>query len=113
MISYRIEAGTLQISLSGWSLVVALRRSIRVPISTITAVHPRSLGHRPPPWRLPGTCIPGLIIAGTYRGRGRTEFWYVRGSRPAWVIELAGQDLTAIVLDVEPPISLLPGAVPR
>lgn len=113
MISCRIEAGSLQISLSGWAMVSALRRSLRVPVAAISAVHLRSPGHKPPPWRLPGTCIPGLITAGTYRGRGRSEFWYVRGSRPAWVIELVGQDLAAVVLDVEPPTGLLQPGGPR
>lgn len=106
MITCRIAGDDLCLELTGWHALLACRWSLRVPVAAITSVRPRDAGLRPAWARCPGTCIPGLITAGTYLARGRKEFWFVRRKRPAWVIDVAGQPWTRLVLDVALPDTL-------
>lgn len=94
----------------GWSRYWSLRRRIIVPLSRI-----RSVRRAPPDigqgwwkgWRLPGTHIPGLIVAGSYLSEGDWEFWDVRvGNEQAIEVELApGERYRRLVVDVENPDS--------
>ncbi len=45
--------------------------------------------------------IPGVIIAGTYYGRGRKEFWNTHFRGGTTVFDLKDADYTRIVVDVE------------
>jgi hypothetical protein len=51
--------------------------------------------------------LPGVIYAGTWRGRGTKEFWNVHRDRAKWlVIDLKGGGYTRVALEVADPAAL-------
>lgn len=54
-------------------------------------------------WRIPGTHVPGLIIAGTFYLHGARVFWDVRDASHAVVVELDGHAYDRLVIEVEDP----------
>ena len=51
--------------------------------------------------RAPGTCVPGLIKAGTYYTDRGKEFWYVTNSQTYLTLELQNEPYCRIILTVD------------
>lgn len=91
----------------GWSRVWALKRRIEVPLAAIRLVRRAPAGVGSGWWkglRLPGTHLPGVIVAGSYLVEGKWEFWDVRGEgRSAIEVHLSGTRYSRLVVDVADP----------
>lgn len=94
----------LIVHLGKWEKILALHRSIRVPLAQVRGASEDSgfggksgmrLG-----WRLPGTHIPYLIAAGTFFKHGDKQFVYTRRTLQTLVIELAGNEWKRLVIGV-------------
>ncbi|GAA5076171.1 hypothetical protein [Nocardia iowensis] len=107
MVEVEVTGTTVTIQVLGGHQVLALREHITFDLANITAVTRAEVDRRPPWVRAPGTFFPGVIAAGTFRGKGRKEFWDTRFDGRALRIELAGTDLTRIVVDVDDPDAAL------
>lgn len=108
MMQVTIDNARLRIDLSGWDRVWTLRRGLEVPIERITSVRVASDLTRPYGVKTPGSFIPGRIYAGTWRLKGRKEFWNVRRAKDRWVaIDLDGDEYNRIVIEVEDPTHLI------
>jgi hypothetical protein len=59
--------------------------------------------------RMPGTGLPGVIMAGTWRDRGQVTFAVCHGRRPAVVLDLTSQRYDRIVVTVENPDEVVAG----
>ena len=85
---------------------------MRVPLDRVTGTR---VEQRPIPFvrglRAPGTAVPGVIVAGTYRRRGGAKtFADARPNKPVVVIDLAeGADFERLVVGTDDPA----GAVAR
>lgn len=111
MVDIFIRGGTAVFEPRGWHKLWTLRRRIEVPLSAIRTVR------RAPPdvasglwhgWRLPGTQVPGVIIAGSYLRDGSWTFWDVRGKGGRAVeITLSGERYERMVIDVENPAAVV------
>jgi hypothetical protein len=95
----------------GWSKLWTFRRRIVVPLSAI-----RSVRQAPPGigrgwwkgWRLPGTHLPGVIVAGSYLRDGDWEFWDVRGEGDRAIeVELRGAPYRRLIADVADPAAVV------
>ncbi|MER6651854.1 hypothetical protein ABT248_15065 [Streptomyces sp. NPDC000971] len=53
--------------------------------------------------RAPGSHLPGVIIAGTFHHDGDKVFWDVKDASKANVVELADEEYTRLVLQVDDP----------
>ncbi|MFD0012299.1 hypothetical protein ACFWI0_12700 [[Kitasatospora] papulosa] len=53
--------------------------------------------------RAPGSHLPGVIIAGTFHHDGDKVFWDVKDASKAIVVELADEEYTRLVLQVDDP----------
>jgi hypothetical protein len=91
----------------GWSRIWTLRSRVSVPLSSIRSVRRaapdvgRGIWHG---WRLPGTHVPGVIVAGSYYRDGRWEFWDVRVTKERAIeLELENGPYARVVVDVEDP----------
>lgn len=81
----------------------ALSRGIDVPVAHVVdvGVSPRKgLVHG---WRAPGTHLPGVMTAGTFRSNGTKDLWFVGRTKEVLVIELVDEPYRHVVVQVEDP----------
>ena len=105
MVDVRIEGETAIFEVLGWHRLWALKSRVIVRLRNIRAVR-----HDPTitlgwweGWRVPGTHIPGLIIAGTYYRDGQKRFWDVTDPRRAIIVDLANEVYDRLIVDVKDP----------
>jgi hypothetical protein len=106
MIIVDVTNGQLDITLTCWDRVWALKKHLSIPLA-----HVKSIQVQSPPrmnWknlRAPGTSWPGKIRAGSYWSWETHEwsFWNVRKSQRVVVIDLDGEKYSRLVLQVENP----------
>ncbi|HEX8395478.1 MAG TPA: hypothetical protein VF665_24215 [Longimicrobium sp.] len=107
----RREAIVVEISVEGEKLVVrvlgmhavwTLRKRIGVPLRNVTdiRVEPDVSLTKVRGIRVPGTFVPGLIVAGTYISRGQRAFYDVSRPPRAVAIELTGSMYDRMIVDV-------------
>lgn len=100
MVELEVTDNKVTVHVLGGHKLLALREQVTFDLSDITDVSPAPVDLRPPWVRAPGTFFPGVIAAGTYRGRRRKEFWDTRFDGRAIQIDLAGAPFTRLVVDV-------------
>lgn len=103
MVDLEVVAGEVRIRVLGSHRFWALRSRLSVPLSAVSGAGRADPGLRPAWLRTGGTYWPGRIAAGTYRARGRKEFWDSTFGDHAVRIDLAGSEFTRIVVDVADP----------
>jgi hypothetical protein len=98
-----IDRDVIRITLHGWERVWALKGGVTIPLAHVrsVAIAPRDL--RPKGLRAPGSYLPGVITAGTWRWRGVKEFWSVRHKSKALALELSDDNYTRVVVEVDDP----------
>ncbi len=97
---------TVRIEITGWDKIWSFKGSLTIPKDSIIRAYKHDGKLKPPFWRCPGTAIPTVIIAGTYYGRGRKEFWNTHFNNTI-VLDLKNVEYTRIVIDVEYPDKVL------
>ena len=85
-----------------------LKREVRIPRRQLKRVEagvaPDARARLSHSLRLPGTSVPWLITAGSYRSRGQWAFWdVVGGGEKAVTLTTEGHRYTELVVDVEEP----------
>ena len=81
----------------------SLSKGVDVPITSVVDVGVSKKRELPKRWRSPGTHLPGVMTAGTFRLHGDKALWMVGPAKEVLVIELAGEDYRHLVLQVEDP----------
>lgn len=106
MVEVVLRDGNAVFKPRGWSKLWTLRMSVSVPLSTIRDVRkaaPR-VADSVSGLRLPGTYLPGVIVAGSYRDNGQWTFWDVRGAGDnAIEVDLEGVRYKRMIIDVADP----------
>ncbi|RDI49385.1 hypothetical protein [Nocardia mexicana] len=100
MVDIEVTGTTVTVHVLGAHRFLGLREQFSFDLSDVTAVGPAPVDSRPPWVRAPGTFFPGVIAAGTFRGKGRKEFWDTLFDGRAVQIDLSGSDFTRLVVDV-------------
>ena len=54
-------------------------------------------------WRAPGTHLPGVMTAGTFRSHGEKDLWMVGRGKEVLVIELHDEPYRHLIVQVEDP----------
>ncbi len=107
MTTIEINDGKLHLRVRGLDIVLALKKELTVPLSHITraevGVAADALDRLHHSIRMPGTAIPGVVIAGSYRESGRWMFWDIHSGEQAITIWLTHEHYDAIVVDVADP----------
>ncbi|MFC9896518.1 hypothetical protein ACFVMC_22765 [Nocardia sp. NPDC127579] len=98
---------TVRVHVLGGHRLLALRDEVTLEVGAITSVTRAEVDLRPPWIRTPGTFFPGAIAAGTFRGKGRKEFWDTNFKGHAIRIDLDGPGYTRLVVDVADPDAAL------
>lgn len=81
----------------------ALSRGVDIPIDHVADVGVTSRKGAFRGWRAPGTYLPGVMIAGTYRSHGDKALWLVGRAKEVLVIELVDEPYRHLVVQVEDP----------
>ena len=105
MVDLSIKNGSAVFEVLGLHKLWALKGRITVPLSHVRAVRADptvKLGWWKG-WRLPGTHVPGLIVAGTYYQGGRRIFWDVVRPTSAIVVDLTDEPYDQLVVEVADP----------
>ncbi len=105
MVEVTIEAGIAKFELKGLHKLWAVKGCVYVPVKNIKYVRhdPTAMKGLWKGWRVPGTHIPGVIIAGTYHGRGKKCFWDVSKREKTIIVEIEGGPYDKVIVDVEDP----------
>jgi len=101
MIHVHLATATVDIELTGWSRLWAFKCHLSFPRDAIRRVYRRPKEMRPPWFRLPGTYVPLILAAGTYRAYQQKEFWYTRFTPDCLVFELSNGPYTRVVVDTD------------
>ena len=81
----------------------ALSKGVDVPITSVVDVgveQKKGLVRR---WRAPGTHLPGVMTAGTFRSHGEKDLWMVGRDKEVLVIELHDEAYRHLIVQVEDP----------
>jgi hypothetical protein len=80
-----------------------LTRGIDCPLSSVVDVGVAARKELHLGFRFPGTHLPGVMTAGTFRSRQGSSLWLVGRHKDVLVIELTGEKWRYLVLGVEDP----------
>lgn len=58
-------------------------------------------------WRMPGTEIPGIIIAGSYYQRSEWYFWDVINKKKTIIVELKNAEYKKLIIEVANPLETM------
>ena len=109
MTEIELTENTLLIHVQGVHKVLALKSQLEIPLTHVVgaAIDPtvaEKWGHlNLKELRAPGTGLPGVIKAGSFRLEGQWAFWDVHDPRKAITITLADEHYTKLVLEVTDP----------
>lgn len=108
MVAVRVKHDSAVFEVLGWHKFWALRSRIEVPLAHIRAVRKdRSVIRGWTGWRLPGTYVPGIIIAGTYYRGGKKRFYDVCNPERAIVVELENEPYHELIVEVRNPLTTI------
>ena len=98
-----VADGRLVIEVLGWDKLWSFKNRLDFPLEHVTCIRPWNkesdggfLGIR-----APGTCLPGVITAGTYYSKGERRFYDVHDFSKALVIEFTDEKYARVVIEVE------------
>lgn len=105
MVSIDVDGDRLVVTMRGVHALLALERRISVPLDAVRgATADPGMRLDRASVRAPGTRLPGVVTAGTYRKGGEQEFWNVRDASGTVVVELADdQRYRRLVVEVADP----------
>jgi hypothetical protein len=102
MPTIHIDARELRVELSTAEQIWGLHRSLSIPAENIVGAQPLEkrwwfgLG-----WRVPGSMIPGVVIAGTYLARGDRVFVYWTRKKQPLQINLHNHRYNRLIVGVD------------
>lgn len=100
----QVEGAALVVRLRGLNKLWAFKHRIEVPLEAVVGVEVKAkLDRMPIGLRMPGTSIPGIIIAGSYRSEGHRSFYAIRRGDDVLVIDLEGAKYERIVVETSDP----------
>jgi hypothetical protein len=102
VVTVDIVGQDLKVTISGWDVIWALKRSLTVPLRNVVSAEVESMAGKPG-WKIAGTNIPRGFSAGWFRRQGKNEFWVSRQKAEAVAIRLRDEKYARLVLQVEDP----------
>jgi hypothetical protein len=105
MVRITADEDNLIFEVQGWDKLWALKSRLEISRANIRGVHADPTIARG--WwkglRVPGTHVPGVIIAGTFYQDGKRIFWDVKNPEKTIVIELADDRYDQLIVEVADP----------
>jgi hypothetical protein len=106
MVTIELTRDDLVVHVQGWDKVRAMRSTVTVPLAHVTGVraHPEEAYFDDAiveSWRGIGTYVPGKVAAGTLFLADGRSFFDVHDPRRAIAIDLVGEQLLHLVVEVD------------
>jgi len=99
-----VNDGNLLVRIRGLDRVWAFSRGLTIPLDRVEGARCVKKTDAPAaPLRWPGTYVPGLISAGSYRGRGKRSLWCVHRASRVLVIDLVDAPYDHVVVELPDP----------
>lgn len=107
MVEISVREETLHLEVEGLDRLWALKSQLEVPLSNIRDVRfdPQIAHGWWKGFRMPGTHLPGVIIAGTFYHHGKRIFWDVHHPDKTIVIELIDDRFDELIVEVADPMA--------
>ncbi len=106
MVRLKRNKETLELKIKGISKFASMKSMVRIPFSSIDEVRV-NLDDSIAIWpgvRLPGTHLPGVIVAGTFLTKHGKHFYLRSRGNESIIIELRNHNFSRVVVDVSDPI---------
>ncbi len=101
--SLTVDDTHLHVTMRGLDQLWSFRRRLTIPVGNVVFAArygtPNGGSVPQPTIRTGGTGIPGVVIAGRFRGGGTRQFWNVHNRRKAIVIRLRNERFDFLVLE--------------
>ncbi|MGH7624764.1 MAG: hypothetical protein ACREOJ_05510 [Gemmatimonadaceae bacterium] len=105
MVTVSIEGDHLRLAVQGWDKIWAVRSQLDIPLANILSV--RIAPEEARGWwhgiRMPGTQIPGVMIAGTFYQHDGAVFYDVHDPEQTVVLDLDHDHFKRLVVQVDDP----------
>lgn len=99
-----IEDDKMVVNVLGIDKLLSFKGSLTIPLEHISSVGPMpEISRRDIGFKLAGSGIPGLIRAGTYKGKDGLAFWNIRNFDNALMFELHDERYSRLFIEVEDP----------
>ena len=97
-----LNGDTLRIDLNWWRKLLAFHfSSMEIPLAHVERVGTEREKTHWSERRVPGSFIPGLVKAGTYRRAGRKDFWCVTRGQPVLRLDLRHEYFNSLTLGLK------------
>jgi hypothetical protein len=104
MAKVSIDGDQLIVEVEGLDKLWSLKSRLVIPLANIRgATADPGIIKEPKGLRMPGTHVPGVITAGSFRTDGEWVFWDVRDPTKTVVIELSDEEYTRLIVQVPDP----------
>ncbi len=101
-----VNENFIEIKIEGMDVLWAMKRKLIIPKSSVVNVYLKPKDLKSPHLKFPGSSVPGLILSGTYYGKGRKEFWTTH-FKDGVVFDLKDFKYSRVVIDIENPQSII------
>jgi hypothetical protein len=109
MTSIELTDKQLVVHMHGMDKVWALKSRFEVPrgkvVTAQVGIEPAAQAQLRKSLRLPGSYIPGLVVAGKYYSKGKWMFWDIHKGKKAITIEVDHKKYNKIVIEVADPVA--------
>ena len=93
----------------GWHKLWAFKSRLRIPLAHVEKVRvdPNVSTGLWKGFRMPGTHLPGVLVAGTFYKGGKRSFWDVSNKQNVIVVELSGELYQQLIIEVDDPPAVI------
>jgi hypothetical protein len=102
MTEVTIRDKQLVVEIKGWDKFWSFKKRLEIPLDHVLGVR-EAVNERVSGFRAPGTRVPGIITAGTFRKQGKKIFWDVHNRANAIAIDLREAEFAKLVIEVSDP----------
>ncbi len=104
MVTITKENDCFVFTIKGWHKLWAFKSSITIESKNmVKAFQDREILKGFKGFRIPGTYIPGVIVAGNYFRHGKKTFWDVCHKKNAIIIDLKNTNYDRLIIEVNNP----------
>jgi hypothetical protein len=109
MVRVSIQDDSAIFDVLGWHKLWAFKGRLKIPLAHIEKVRvdPNIFTGLWKGFRMPGTHLPGILVAGTFYKGGKRFFWDVSNKQNAIVVELSGEFYQELIIEVDDPSAVI------